>query len=56
MKGTAKNKLGKIDKNYIKCAVINLQLCKYKWKTHNNCLETEKVNICATEINKTLGL
>lgn len=23
MKGTAKNKLGKIDKNYIKCAVIN---------------------------------
>ena len=52
MKGTSKNKLGKIEKN----AKIKEGICifpfKYKWKTHDTCVETEKGTICATEINK----
>lgn len=52
MKGTQKNKFGRIEKN----AKIKEGECifpfKYKWKTHNECFETEKGNICATEINE----
>ena len=51
MKGTTKNKFGKIEKN----AKIKECDCifpfKYKWKTHDTCFETEKGDICATEIN-----
>jgi len=52
MKGTSKNKFGKKEKN----AKIKEGDCifpfKYKWKTHNECFETEKGKICATEINE----
>lgn len=51
MRGTSKNKLGKREKN----AKIKEGEClfpfKYKWKSHDTCVETEKGAICATEIN-----
>jgi NAD-dependent DNA ligase len=51
MRGTSKNKLGKTEKN----AKIKEGDCffpfKFKWKTHDACVETEKGPICATEIN-----
>ena len=51
MRGTSKNKLGKIEKN----AKIKEGDCifpfKYKWQSHDMCVETEKGAICATEIN-----
>ena len=51
MRGTSKNKLGKREKN----AKIKEGEClfpfKYKWKLHDTCVETEKGDICATEIN-----
>lgn len=52
MRGTNKNKFGKVEKN----AKIKEGECifpfKYKWKTHASCVETEKGAICATEVNK----
>ena len=52
MKGTLKNKFGKKEKN----AKIKEGDCifpfKYKWNIHNECFETKKGNICATEINE----
>jgi len=51
MNAINKNKFGKIEKN-IK---IKEGKCifpfKYKWKEHSECFETDKGNICATEIN-----
>jgi hypothetical protein len=51
MRGTNKNKFGKIEKN----AKIKEGECifpfKYKWKTHASCVDTEKGAICATEVN-----
>ena len=51
MRGINKNKFGKVEKN----AKIKDGECifpfKYKWKTHDTCVETEKGAICATEIN-----
>ena len=51
MRATKKNKYDKIENN----AKIREGECifpfKYKWKTHNECLETKKGLICATSVN-----
>lgn len=51
MIGTAKNKYGKIEKN----KKIKEGKCvfpfKYQWKTHDDCVNTEKGAICATSVN-----
>ena len=51
MRATKKNKFDKIENN----AKIQEGECifpfKYKWKTHNECLETKKGLICATSVN-----
>ena len=52
MHGTAKNKLGKVEKK----AKVKEDDCifpfKYKWKTHNECVPTEKGDICATSVTE----
>ena len=51
MIGTAINKYGKKEKN----KKIKEGNCifpfKYQWKTHNNCVDTPKGEICATTVN-----
>lgn len=45
------NKLGKTEKNQNVKEGKCIFPFKYKWKEHNKCVETEKGDICATEIN-----
>ena len=51
MIGSQINKFGKKEKN----KKIKEGPCvfpfKYKWKTHNNCVDTPKGEICATSVN-----
>jgi hypothetical protein len=51
-RATAKNNKGKIEKNQKIKEGICIFPFKYKWKLHDNCVETEKGEICATEINE----
>ena len=45
------NNKGKIEKNKKVMAGECIFPFKYKWKTHDKCVETNKGDICATEIN-----
>lgn len=55
MLATTTNKLGKIEKN----AKVKAGQCifpfKYKRQTHSQCVETDKGDICATQINDKTG-
>ena len=51
MRATAKNKLGKIEKNKKVKEGDCIFPFKYKYQEHNKCIETEKGEICATEVN-----
>ena len=51
MNGTVKNKFGKTEKNKTIKAGPCIFPFKYKWKTHTECFNTPKGDICATEIN-----
>ena len=51
MRATAKNKLGKIEKNKKVKEGDCIFPFKYKYQEHNECIETEKGEICATEVN-----
>ena len=50
MKGTKKNRLGKIEKNQKVKEGDCIFPFEYKWKSHNECVETEKGKICATSV------
>ena len=45
------NNKGKIEKNKKVMAGECIFPFKYKWKTHDKCVETYKGDICATQIN-----
>ena len=51
MKASNKNKLGKIEKNKKVKQGDCIFPFDYKWKTHEECLPTEKGDICATSVN-----
>lgn len=51
-RATAKNNKGKIEKNQKVKEGMCIFPFKYKWKLHDDCVETEKGEICATEINE----
>ena len=51
MRGTRKNKLGKIEKNKNVLEGDCIFPFKKKSIVYNDCMETEKGMICATEIN-----
>lgn len=51
MRGTIKNNKGKIEKNKKVKEGKCIFPFKYKYKIYNECIETEKGDICATEIN-----
>ena len=52
MYGTKKNKLGKLEKNKKVKEGKCIFPFKYKFKTHNSCVETPKGDICATSVNE----
>ena len=52
MQATTINNKGKNEKNKKVKAGPCVFPFKYKWKTHDECVETEKGQICATEVNK----
>lgn len=51
-RATAKNRKGKIEKNKKVKEGDCIFPFKYLYKVHNDCLDTEKGEICATEINE----
>ena len=51
MRGTAENNKGKTEKNQKIKEGECIFPFKYKYETHDKCVETEKGPICATEIN-----
>ena len=52
MYGTTKNKLGKVEKNTKVKEGDCIFPFKYKWKTHNECVPTDKGVICATSVTE----
>ena len=51
MRATAKNNKNKIEKHQKIKPGDCIFPFKYKWKMHDSCYETDKGDICATEIN-----
>jgi len=51
-RATLKNNKGKIERNNKVKEGMCIFPFKYKWKLHDDCIETEKGEICATEINE----
>ena len=52
MRGSAVNKLGKTERNKKIKEADCIFPFKYKWKTHDECVPTEKGDICATSVNE----
>ena len=52
MFGSAVNKLGKLERNKKVKEADCIFPFKYKWKTHENCVPTDKGDICATSVNE----
>ena len=51
MQGTNVNKFGKIEKNQKVKEGECIFPFKHHWKEYNECVETEKGNICATSVS-----